>query len=85
MQSRASQALAKAFSENRGAQLGLSTRTGISATRLSRLARGDTAPNLENSLKLRDDPEIPIDLSWWGMPPVAEEQAVADAGTGTEG
>ena len=64
MHTRASQVLAKAFAE-RGAQARLAVRTGISPTRLSRLADGDTLPNLQTSLKLKDDPEIPIDPSWW--------------------
>jgi len=64
MQTRASLALAKAFLE-RGAQARLAERTGISPTRLSRLADGDTLPNLQTSLRLKDDPEIPIDPSWW--------------------
>lgn len=68
MQSRASETLAKAFRKTRGAQARLSERTGISVTRLSRLAKGDTDPNLETSLKLKDDPEIPIDPSWWKVP-----------------
>lgn len=69
MQNRASQTLAKAFSENRGAQARLAERTGISPTRLSRLAQGFTVPNLHTSLKLKDDPEIPVDPSWWAQPP----------------
>jgi transcriptional regulator with XRE-family HTH domain len=67
MHTRASQALAKAF-EDRGAQARLAERTGISPTRLSRLADGDTFPNLQTSLKLKDDPEVPIDPSWWTQP-----------------
>lgn len=67
MQSRASAALAKAY-ENRGAQARHAERTGISPTRLSRLAQGDTEPNLHTSLALKDDPEIPIDPSWWTQP-----------------
>jgi hypothetical protein len=82
MQSRASQALTVAF-RKRGAQTRLSERTGISQTRLSRLAGGDTEPNLDNSLKLKDDPEIPIDPSWWRLPPLPEE--TAPEATGAEG
>lgn len=73
MHSRASQALARAFRENRGAQLRLAKRTGISPTRLSRLAKGDTEPNLHNSLSLKSDPEVPIDPAWWREPPLAED------------
>ena len=73
MQSRASQALTVAF-RKRGAQTQLSARTGISQTRLSRLAGGDTEPNLDNSLKLKDDPEIPIDPSWWRLAPLADDE-----------
>lgn len=80
MQSRASQTLTRAF-RLRGAQTRLSERTGISQTRLSRLAGGDTEPNLDNSLKLKDDPEIPIDPSWWRLPPLPEE---ADPETAAE-
>lgn len=72
MHSRASQALAKAFHDNRGAQVRLAARTGISPTRLSRLAKGETEPNLGNSLRLKDDPEIPIDPVWWTEPPLPE-------------
>lgn len=82
MHSRASQALAKAFHENRGAQTRLAGRTGISPTRLSRLAQGETEPNVGNSLKLKDDPEIPIDPAWWGEPPLPEG---ADSQTGAGG
>ncbi len=78
MQTRASQALKKAF-QDRGAQARLAERTGISPTRLSRLADGDTLPNLENSLKLKDDKEVPIDPSWWALPPVVEEQVAGSS------
>lgn len=74
--SRASQALAKAFSDNRGAQARLAERTGISAGRLSHLANGGQ-PSLKTSLKLKGDPEIPIDLAWWTMPPLRERRAAA--------
>lgn len=74
MQTRASQALAKAF-RTRGAQARLAERTGISPTRLSRLADGgDTTPNLQTSLRLKDDPEIPVDPSWWTEAPLPEEE-----------
>lgn len=75
MHSKASQALSKAFRDERGAQTRLAERTGISQTRLSRLARGETVPNLENSQRLKDDPELPIDPAWWAMP--AEPEAIA--------
>jgi hypothetical protein len=84
MHSRASQALTVAF-RTRGAQTQLSARTGISQTRLSRLAGGDTEPNLDNSLKLKDDPEVPIDPSWWRLPPLPDESLAPVAASGTEG
>lgn len=68
MHSRASQALNLAFAADRGAQMRLSVRTGISQSRLSRLAKGGASPNLGHSLKLQNDPEIPIDATWWSMP-----------------
>lgn len=66
MASRASQALSKAF-ETRGAQSRLSERTGISQSRLSRLAKGGQ-PSLGTSQLLKNDTEIPIDPSWWSQP-----------------
>jgi len=68
MHSRASQTLSVAFAADRGAQMRLSVRTGISQSRLSRLAKGGASPNLEHSLKLKSDPEIPIDPTWWSLP-----------------
>jgi len=64
--------LAKAY-EVRGAQARHAERTGISPTRLSRLAAAegeDTLPNLETALKLKDDPELPIEPTWWIQPPL---------------
>lgn len=74
MHSRASQLLNRAFQE-RGFQARLAERTGISQTRLSRLAQGETTPNLEHSLKLKADPEVAIDPTWWSAPPVADTAA----------
>jgi transcriptional regulator with XRE-family HTH domain len=73
MHSRASQTLAKAF-QTRGVQKRLASRTGISQPRLSRLARGGTAPTTENSQKLKDDPEVPIDPAWWSEPAASERE-----------
>jgi hypothetical protein len=70
--SRASQALAKAF-QVRGVQKALSVRTGISQPRLSRLAKGGSAPTTDNSQKLKNDPDVPIDPSWWGEPPLPDD------------
>lgn len=72
MQSKASQILAKAY-KVRGAQARHAERTGISQTRLSRLAEGGSEPNLAHSLKLKDDEEIPIDPSWWSIPARSRE------------
>lgn len=82
MHSKASQTLKRAFAV-RGVQKLLSEETGISQTRLSRLGNGDTEPNLENSLKLKDSKVVPVDPSWWALPP-DEEPAGASVGTDPE-
>ncbi len=75
MHSRASQILAKAF-RRRGVQRDLAKRTGISQASLSRLAKGDgSEPRLGTSELLRNDPVVPIDPSWWRLPPLPEEDA----------
>lgn len=84
MHSRASQALAQAF-RTRGAQQRLAKRTGISQPRLSRLAQGGSTPTNENSQKLKDDPEIPIDPAWWGEPPLTQEQQAPNSGSAPTG
>lgn len=56
--------------------MALAKRTGISQPRLSRLAKGGTEPTNENSQRLKDDPEVPIEPSWWrepALPETAEE------------
>lgn len=70
--SRASQALKKAF-ETRGAQIALAVRTGISQSRLSRLAKGGQ-PNRHTSERLKADPQIPIDPAWWDQAPLRESK-----------
>lgn len=68
MHSKASKTLADAF-ETRGTQANLAKRTGISQSRLSRLAEDKgVVPNLETALKLAADPELPIPAAWWSEP-----------------
>jgi transcriptional regulator with XRE-family HTH domain len=75
MQSRASQALTTAFRQ-RGVQRDLARRTGISQGSLSRLAKGLCSdPSLSTSERLKNDPVVPIDPSWWTQAPLAEGDA----------
>lgn len=78
MHTRASQTLAQAF-RTRGVQRDLAKRTGISQATLSRLAKGvGSEPTLETSERLKNDPVVPIDPSWWRQPPLPEaEKSVA--------
>lgn len=73
MHSRASQALQRAF-RTRGAAAQLSKRTGISQSRLSKLASGatETTPTLEICMALKADPEVPIHPEWWLEAPEPE-------------
>ena len=71
--SRASLTLNEAF-KDRGFQSRLADRTGISQTRLSRLAEGGTDPSLDTALTLAGDPELPIDPQWWKQPPLPSQR-----------
>ena len=74
MHTRASQTLALAF-RTRGVQRDLAKRTGISQATLSRLAKGvGSEPTLETSERLKNDSVVPIDPSWWRMPPLSETE-----------
>ncbi len=59
----------------------MSKRTGISQSRLSKLASGatETAPTLEICMALKADPELPIDPAWW-LEPAETTEAEPDKG-----
>jgi len=78
MQSRASQTLAIAY-RKRGAQRDHARRTGLRQGTLSRLAKGlvESEPTGAIVRALQADEEIPIDPSWWRLPPEDEEKGAA--------
>jgi transcriptional regulator with XRE-family HTH domain len=65
---RASEALAERFKTRHGEQRDCSQRTGISQSRLSRIARAKAMPRADESAVIERTEGIPA--AWWAQPPV---------------